>query len=103
ASARVAFHPRHPKRTGRMLAGVKFDAVLGWFETRYDRSQKVQARSYNLGIAASKLDGHVLLPGEVFDFNEIVGPRDEANGYKVAPVIPEGEVGGGIGGGTRQI
>lgn len=102
-SARVVFAPRLPKRTAKELAGVKFDAVLGWFETRYDRAQKAQARTYNLGIASSKLDGHVLLPNEVFDFNEVVGPRDEANGYKVASVIAEGELVDGIGGGTCQV
>jgi vancomycin resistance protein YoaR len=102
-SARLVFAPRPPKRTAKELAGVKFDAVLGWFETRYDRSQKAQARTYNLGIAASKLDGHVLLPDEIFDFNEVVGPRDEANGYKVASVIAEGELVDGIGGGTCQV
>jgi vancomycin resistance protein YoaR len=103
ASARVVFAARPPRRTAKELAGVKFDAVLGWFETRYDRSQKAQARTYNLGIAASKLDGHVLLPDETFDFNEVVGPRDEANGYKVASVIAEGELVDGIGGGTCQV
>jgi hypothetical protein len=56
-----------------------------------------------LRLAASKLDGTVLLPGEEFDFNAIVGPRDEANGYKVAPVIAQGELVDGIGGGTCQI
>jgi vancomycin resistance protein YoaR len=103
ASARIVFAARPPKRTAKELAGVKFDAVLGWFETRYDRSQKAQARTYNLGVASSKLDGHVLLPDETFDFNEVVGPRDEANGYKVAPVIAEGELVDGIGGGTCQV
>jgi hypothetical protein len=49
------------------------------------------------------LDGTVLLPGEEFDFNEVVGPRDEANGYRVAPVIAQGELVDGIGGGTCQI
>ena len=102
-SAKLVFAERRAKRTASELAGVAFDAVLGWFETRYDRSEKVAARSYNLRIAASKLDGHVLLPGETFDFNEVVGPRDEANGYKVAPVIAEGELVDGIGGGTCQI
>ncbi len=101
--AKIAFVARRPKRTQKELAGVKFDAVLGWFETRYDRSERYRARSYNLGIAASKLDGHVLLPGEIFDFNDVVGPRDEANGYKVAPVIAEGELVDGIGGGTCQV
>ncbi|HEX5099264.1 MAG TPA: VanW family protein [Polyangiaceae bacterium] len=102
-SARLVWRERKPKRTAKDLAGVRFDAVLGWFETRYDRSEKYAARSFNLRIAASKLDGHVLLPGETLDFNELVGPRDEANGYKVAPVIAEGEVVDGIGGGTCQI
>jgi vancomycin resistance protein YoaR len=102
-SARVVWSERPAKRTAKDLDGVRFDAVLGWFETRYDRSEKYAARTFNLRIAASKLDGHVLLPGEIFDFNELVGPRDEANGYKVAPVIAEGEVVDGIGGGTCQI
>lgn len=102
-SARVVWDERHPKRTAKDLEGVRFDDVLGWFETRYDRSERHAARTFNLRIAASKLDGHVLLPGEIFDFNELVGPRDEANGYKVAPVIAEGEVVDGIGGGTCQI
>ena len=66
-------------------------------------ADKYAARTYNLRLAASKLDGNVLLPGEIFDFNEVVGPRDEANGYKVAPVIAEGELVDGIGGGTCQI
>ena len=49
------------------------------------------------------MDGHVVLPGETFDFNETVGPRDEAHGYKKAPVIAEGELVDGIGGGTCQV
>ena len=102
-SARVVWSERKPARTAKDLEGVRFDAVLGWFETRYDRSEKYAARTFNLRIAASKLDGHVLLPGETLDFNGLVGPRDEANGYKVAPVIAEGEVVDGIGGGTCQI
>ena len=74
--------------------------MLGYFETNYSRSMRYQARTFNLRLAASKLDGYVLLPGETFDFNDVVGPRDEANGYKVAPVIAEGELVDGIGGGT---
>jgi vancomycin resistance protein YoaR len=99
----VVFEERKPKRVAAQLGAVEFDDILGYFETKYDRSSKFQARSYNLRLAASKLDGQVLLPGEVFDFNETVGPRDEANGYKVAKVIAEGELVDGIGGGTCQI
>jgi vancomycin resistance protein YoaR len=101
--ARASLEKLRPRRLASELANVKFGHVLGYFETRYDRSDKARERTYNLRLAASKLDGHVLLAGETFDFNEIVGPRDEANGYRVAPVIAEGELVDGIGGGTCQI
>ena len=101
--AKLAYLERRPRRVAAELGNVQLDDVLGYFETNYDRSERVQARSYNLRLAASKLDGTVLLPGEVFDFNDVVGARDEANGYKVAKVIAEGELVDGIGGGTCQI
>ncbi|MCS6901346.1 MAG: VanW family protein [Myxococcales bacterium] len=85
------------------LGNVTFDEILGYFETRYSTVGKYEARSYNLRLAASRLDGYVLPPGAVFDFNKVVGPRNEANGYKVAPVIAQGELVDGIGGGTCQI
>jgi vancomycin resistance protein YoaR len=103
SSTSLVFVGKKPKRLAKDLGHVGVDAVLGFFETNYDRSSKASARTYNLRLAASKLDGYVLLPGEVFDFNEVVGPRDEANGYKVAPVIAEGELVDGIGGGTCQV
>jgi vancomycin resistance protein YoaR len=92
-----------PKRVAAELDGIKFDHVLGFFETRYNTAEKYEDRTFNLRLAASKLDGTVLMPGEVFDFNGVVGARDEANGYRVAKVIAEGELVDGIGGGTCQI
>lgn len=101
--AEAAFLKTPPRRTAQSLAGLSFERVLGHFDTRYSRADKDADRTYNLRLAASKLDGTVLLPGETFDFNEVVGPRDEANGYKVATVIADGELVDGIGGGTCQI
>jgi vancomycin resistance protein YoaR len=92
-----------PRRKADQLGNVQFDQVLGWFETNYARGEKHALRTFNLRLAASRVDGYVILPGEVFDFNEVVGPRDEAHGYKDAPVIAEGELVDGIGGGTCQI
>ena len=85
------------------LGNVTFDEVLGYFETRYVNDKKREARTYNLRLAASKLDGHVVLPGQLFDFNKTVGARNEAAGYRVATVIASGELVDGIGGGTCQI
>lgn len=101
--ADVVFETVPPKRTTEQLQNVQFDHVIAAFETPYDRSEKARERTFNLRLAASKLDGTVLLPGEEFDFNQVVGPRDEANGYKVAAVIAQGELVDGIGGGTCQI
>lgn len=103
ASVELVFEKQRPARVATELGNVEMSRVLGFFETRYSRSRRYEARTFNLRLAASKLDGYVLLPGETFDFNGVVGPRDEANGYKVAPVIAEGELVDGIGGGTCQI
>ena len=103
SEVQAAYDAQLPRLASDQMGSVTFGEVLGWFETRYNTDQKHEARTFNLRLAASKLDGHVILPGETFDFNEVVGPRDEANGYKVAPVIAQGELVDGIGGGTCQI
>jgi vancomycin resistance protein YoaR len=92
-----------PKLSAAELGNVKFDHVLGYFETRYAQGGKAKERTYNLRLAASKLDGTVVMPGQIFDFNGTVGPRDEAHGYRVAPVIAQGELVDGLGGGTCQV
>jgi vancomycin resistance protein YoaR len=91
------------RRTLSDLHDVRMDAVLGTFETRYNPTEKAEDRTFNLRVAASRIDGLVLMPGEELDFNEVVGERSEANGFRVAPVIAAGELVDGIGGGTCQI
>ena len=92
-----------PARTAAQIGDLQIDDVLGYFETKYNADRKHADRSFNLRLAASKLDGKVVMPGEVFDFNQVVGARSEANGYKMAAVIAQGELVDGIGGGTCQI
>ncbi len=90
-------------RTAEQIREVRYDDVIGYFSTKYARDNAHEARTFNLRLAASKLDGHVIMPGETFDFNQVVGGRDEANGYKVATVISQGELVDGMGGGTCQV
>lgn len=92
-----------PRQRQAALKQLAFPHVLGHFETRYSLNRNALDRTFNLRLAAERLDGTVLLAGEEFDFNEVVGPRDEAHGYKVATVIADGELVDGIGGGTCQI
>jgi len=60
-------------------------------------------RTQNMKIASKAINGTVLLPGEDFDFNKIVGPRTPAKGYLPAPVFSGGDVVDGIGGGICQV
>lgn len=89
------------KRGREALENHDFRGLLAFFETRYNARDK--DRSYNLRVAARHVDGVVLMPGEVFDFNALVGERSEANGFRPAPVIAGGELTDGVGGGTCQI
>jgi vancomycin resistance protein YoaR len=91
------------RRNTRDLRGLRMDAVLGSYETRYNTLEEARDRTFNLQVAASKIDGLVVLPGETFDFNQAVGERSEANGFRPAPVIAGGELIDGVGGGTCQV
>ena len=42
-------------------------------------------------------------PGETFSFNESVGPRTKAAGFDEAPVIRDGVLTPGVGGGICQV
>jgi len=102
-AAALAFEPLSPRRLASELDQIEHGALLGAFETPHDTAARAADRTFNLGLAASRLDGYVLMPGAEFDFNAVVGPRDEASGYQVAKVIAAGELVDGIGGGTCQI
>lgn len=58
------------------------------------------ARSHNLSLAAEHINSLILEPGEQFSFNEVVGERTAANGFRKAGVYAgEGnseDYGGGI-------
>ena len=93
-----------PRReSAAQLRDVDMSAVIGWFRTNYNANEDHRDRTYNLHLAAEKINGHVWMPGAVFDFNQVVGDRSEANGFRMATVISAGELIDGVGGGTCQI
>ncbi len=104
-TSEIAAAVRHtaPRRTAADLEGLHPDAVLGVFETRYSLTEEAADRTHNLKVAAARIDGTVLLPGEVFDYNEVVGQRSQANGFRNATVIAGGELSEDVGGGACQI
>jgi vancomycin resistance protein YoaR len=90
----------------RRLAGlgpVAMRQLLGEMTTRYNRTEDAADRTHNLRVGAMKLDGIILAPNEVLSFNEAVGERSSANGFRPAPVIADGELADGVGGGACQL
>ncbi|MCI8269750.1 MAG: vanomycin resistance protein VanB [Lachnospiraceae bacterium] len=59
-------------------------------------------RNTNVKLSAEAINGTILQPGEEFSFNETVGQRTEAKGYKGAAAYNNGEVVEEIGGGVCQ-
>lgn len=78
-----------------------FPDLLGSFSTKYDLQN--ENRATNLALAASKINGTVVAPGNQFSYNSIVGARTIATGYKESKIYSNGQVVDGIGGGICQI
>ena len=86
-----------PEMTQARMQGLLFADVLGECTTSIGGTE---FRLNNVVVAAKAMDGKILMPGEVFSYNDTLGPRTVANGYQPAPAYIGGktvdEVGGGI-------
>lgn len=91
----------YPSVTTNMIGTEAFPDLLSTFSTKYSASNK--SRTTNLILAANKINGTVLMPGETFSYNKVVGARTIAAGYKEAPIYVSGRVENGLGGGICQI
>lgn len=85
------------------LSNIKVDSVIGFFETRVSRLIKDKDRTHNVLLGAARLNGQIIMPGQVFSFNDVLGDRGEARGFRYAPVIAGGVLVEGMGGGTCQV
>jgi len=78
-----------------------FPDLLASFSTTYSTSNV--NRSTNIRLATEKINGIVIMPGETFSYNQTVGKRTAAAGFKSAAVYFGGTVTTGIGGGICQV
>ena len=90
-----------PSKTVKEIGTEAFPDLLGVCKTNYVASNK--NRTTNLILAAGKINGTVLLPGEEFSYNGVVGKRTVEAGYKNAATYSNGQVVDDIGGGICQI
>ena len=86
-----------PEVLSKDLEENLFRDVLASVETPHTSDAN---RNTNLKLACEAINGYVLLPGETFDYNKVLGERTEKKGYKPAGALSAGnsttEVGGGI-------
>lgn len=60
-------------------------------------------RIHNIALAANRLNGILIKPGETFSFNNALGDISAATGYQSAYIIKEGRTVLGDGGGVCQV
>lgn len=81
-------------------ADVWYQDTLGYCKTEHTDNEN---RNENLRLACAKLDGIILQPGDVLSYNETLGRRTQAAGYKPAPAYSGTELVDEIGGGICQV
>lgn len=90
-----------------VAARIKGDALksinslIGSYSTNFASSSPT--RSNNIVLATKSINGKVLMPGDTFSFNDIVGERTGERGYEPAPVIVGNKLESGLGGGICQV
>ncbi|MER7272201.1 VanW family protein [Micromonospora carbonacea] len=91
-----------PELTTEKLAGLGIVERVSRFTTHFTGGLS-SPRSQNIVQIAKDVDGTVVLPGETFSLNGHTGERGYAQGYRDAPVILDGKLVPGVGGGTSQF
>jgi vancomycin resistance protein YoaR len=78
-----------------------FPDLLAVYTTKFNEGDA--ARSHNIRMACKSLNGVVMAPGDVFSYNDTLGPRTLERGYKMANVFVGNQVEPGLGGGICQV
>jgi vancomycin resistance protein YoaR len=89
-----------PKRSTAAAEAMGITGVVGAYETLYGGDPN---RIHNVQLVAHLVDNKLIAPGATFSFNSTTGERSAAKGFLEAPVIVNGELQTGLGGGVCQV
>jgi len=90
-----------PKIKTEDVNNIGIKEMLGQGSSNFAGSQN--ERVFNIELAASKVNGMLIAPGEIFSFNQTVDEVSEKTGYKTAYIIERGRTIFGTGGGVCQV
>jgi vancomycin resistance protein YoaR len=79
---------------------MRITGLVGAYETIYGGEPN---RLHNVRLVSRLIDGKLIAPGATFSFNDTTGERSEDKGFREAPVIINGELQTGLGGGVCQV
>ncbi|HSD78669.1 MAG TPA: VanW family protein [Solirubrobacteraceae bacterium] len=99
-TARVVVIHAEPKRTTAQARAMGITTRVGRYETIYGGDPN---RIHNVQLVAHLVDGKLIAPGATFSFNRATGARTADKGFLEAPVIINGELTTGLGGGVCQV
>lgn len=100
SQVKVALSYKEPEITTQNLEENLFKDRLATYTTKVGGTAD---RKSNVRLAAEKCNGVILLNGDVFSYNEVVGERTAANGFKPAAAYLNGETVQEYGGGICQV
>ena len=78
-----------------------FPDLLASFTTYYGTGDS--GRCYNIYLAAKSITETVVMPGETFSYNNLIGECSTRTGYRESTIYLNGELAKGIGGGICQV
>jgi len=99
-TATLVLAEQQPKRTTADAQAMGITGTVGSYETFYGG---IANRIHNVQLVAHLVDHKFIAPGETFSFNGTTGERSAAKGFLEAPVIVNGELQTGLGGGVCQV
>jgi vancomycin resistance protein YoaR len=88
------------ERTTADARAMGITGVVGSYHTTYGG---IPSRLHNVALVAKLIDGALIAPGATFSFNGTTGERTAEKGFQEAPVIINGELQTGLGGGICQV
>ena len=100
---RVARLPVEEEQATLTLAKARAMGIDGLVSTYTTEYGGVPNRIHNVQLVAHLVDDKLIAPGAEFSFNKTTGERNAAKGFLVAPVIVNGELTTGLGGGVCQV
>jgi vancomycin resistance protein YoaR len=98
--APIAVVTSAPKRSTAEAQAMGIREVVSSYETTFGGEPN---RIHNVQLVSHLIDNALIAPGSTFSFNATTGERNAAKGFLEAPVIINGELQTGLGGGVCQV